>query len=83
MLKPLPSPLMKPILVFVNPKSGGNQVGELIHLLFSYVLDTGQDECQIKQTTLLLNTVVIQITIMILSGLNTSLLIKSQQDVVR
>lgn len=40
MLKPLPSPLMKPILVFVNPKSGGNQVrssGRKIHILHPVV----------------------------------------------
>ncbi|XP_075967406.1 diacylglycerol kinase iota [Anarhichas minor] len=33
MLKPLPSPLMKPILVFVNPKSGGNQGAKVLQML--------------------------------------------------
>ncbi|XP_030843854.1 diacylglycerol kinase zeta isoform X4 [Strongylocentrotus purpuratus] len=29
-IKPIPSPLMKPVLVFINPKSGGNQGGKLM-----------------------------------------------------
>ncbi|CAG5927342.1 unnamed protein product [Menidia menidia] len=41
MLKPLPSPLMKPILVFVNPKSGGNQGAKLLQM-FMWILNPRQ-----------------------------------------
>ncbi|XP_063761325.1 diacylglycerol kinase iota isoform X2 [Eleginops maclovinus] len=41
MLKPLPSPLMKPILVFVNPKSGGNQ-GFKVLQMFMWILNPRQ-----------------------------------------
>ncbi|XP_065121671.1 diacylglycerol kinase iota isoform X1 [Paramisgurnus dabryanus] len=41
MLKPLPSPLMKPVLVFVNPKSGGNQGTKLLQM-FMWVLNPRQ-----------------------------------------
>ncbi|KAM9772588.1 diacylglycerol kinase zeta-like isoform 2-T2 [Syngnathus typhle] len=41
MLKPLPSPLMKPILVFVNPKSGGNQGARLLQM-FMWILNPRQ-----------------------------------------
>ncbi|XP_056280734.1 diacylglycerol kinase iota isoform X1 [Pseudoliparis swirei] len=41
MLKPLPSPLMKPILVFVNPKSGGNQ-GSKVLQMFMWILNPRQ-----------------------------------------
>ncbi|XP_024860693.1 diacylglycerol kinase iota [Kryptolebias marmoratus] len=40
-LKPLPSPLMKPILVFVNPKSGGNQGAKLLQM-FMWILNPRQ-----------------------------------------
>uniref|UniRef100_A0A1A8P3E3 Diacylglycerol kinase n=2 Tax=Nothobranchius rachovii TaxID=451742 RepID=A0A1A8P3E3_9TELE len=40
-LKPLPSPLMKPILVFVNPKSGGNQGAKLVQM-FMWILNPRQ-----------------------------------------
>ncbi|XP_044199415.1 diacylglycerol kinase iota isoform X5 [Thunnus albacares] len=41
MLKPLPSPLMKPILVFVNPKSGGNQGAKVLQM-FMWILNPRQ-----------------------------------------
>ncbi|KAK1790508.1 hypothetical protein P4O66_014394 [Electrophorus voltai] len=41
MLKPLPSPLMKPVLVFVNPKSGGNQGTKLLQM-FMWILNPRQ-----------------------------------------
>ncbi|XP_061571101.1 diacylglycerol kinase iota isoform X2 [Cololabis saira] len=40
-LKPIPSPLMKPVLVFVNPKSGGNQGAKLLQM-FMWILNPRQ-----------------------------------------
>ncbi|XP_074961604.1 diacylglycerol kinase zeta isoform X1 [Phalacrocorax aristotelis] len=36
-IKPMPSPLMKPLLVFVNPKSGGNQGAKIIQSFMWYL----------------------------------------------
>ncbi|XP_067849775.1 diacylglycerol kinase zeta isoform X2 [Heptranchias perlo] len=36
-IKPIPSPLMKPLLVFVNPKSGGNQGAKIIQSFMWYL----------------------------------------------
>ncbi|XP_066523267.1 diacylglycerol kinase zeta isoform X2 [Hoplias malabaricus] len=36
-VKPIPSQLMKPLLVFVNPKSGGNQGAKIIRSLMWYL----------------------------------------------
>ncbi|XP_054055804.1 diacylglycerol kinase zeta isoform X2 [Rissa tridactyla] len=36
-IKPMPAPLMKPLLVFVNPKSGGNQGAKIIQSFMWYL----------------------------------------------
>ncbi|CAG5120054.1 unnamed protein product, partial [Candidula unifasciata] len=40
-LKPIPSPLIKPVVVFINPKSGGNQGAKLFHK-FCWLLNPRQ-----------------------------------------
>ncbi|XP_072303889.1 diacylglycerol kinase zeta-like isoform X2 [Eucyclogobius newberryi] len=37
LIRPVPSPLMKPLLVFVNPKSGGNQGTKIMQSLMWYL----------------------------------------------
>ncbi|XP_075993490.1 diacylglycerol kinase zeta isoform X4 [Genypterus blacodes] len=37
LVKPLPSQLMKPVLVFVNPKSGGNQGAKIVQSFMWYL----------------------------------------------
>ncbi|CAK6976515.1 diacylglycerol kinase zeta isoform X1 [Scomber scombrus] len=36
-IRPIPSPLMKPVLVFVNPKSGGNQGTKILQSFMWYL----------------------------------------------
>ncbi|XP_031158236.2 diacylglycerol kinase zeta isoform X2 [Sander lucioperca] len=37
LIRPIPSPLMKPLLVFVNPKSGGNQGNKILQSFMWYL----------------------------------------------
>ncbi|XP_078099841.1 diacylglycerol kinase zeta-like isoform X1 [Sander vitreus] len=37
LIRPIPSPLMKPLLVFVNPKSGGNQGNKIMQSFMWYL----------------------------------------------
>lgn len=37
LIRPVPSPLMKPLLVFVNPRSGGNQGTKILQSLMWYL----------------------------------------------
>ncbi|KAM3836102.1 LOW QUALITY PROTEIN: diacylglycerol kinase zeta [Diretmus argenteus] len=37
LIRPIPSPLMKPLLVFVNPKSGGNQGTKILQSFMWYL----------------------------------------------